>query len=675
MTFLERVRAAVRAFALGQAVVERSDMAWGHDPSTFAPGEYGDYIATSNGVYACSTLRASLLSSLPLTVYRQRANGDTQVVSGGPLPALLRKVNPFWTFQRLLEMTELSLCLWGSAYWFVERGQSGTMQPSEIWWGRPDRVRVVPHPTNYLSAFLYDGLNGQALTFQPSEVIWFRFPNPVDEYAGLAPLAAARGAADYAGAAMTANRALFTNGIQLGGTIFPKSGMTLSPEQAREIEIGLQRRFQGIDRAHRWAVFRTELDMRPMGISPRDAEFTGGMRLALEDIARAYRVPLDLIGGQRTYENVAAAMRAIWTNCLQPEARYIASELTEQLVPMFGTAADLVEFDFSGVEPLQEAEGLVWERERQQIELGLMTRNEWRDERGQTPLPWGDAWWAPSTLTPVTAPAASSAAQSPRQAESAHQRMDYGGAAHLARFARFAAVSDPLETRFATEVNGLFARQRASILANVGRAARQLDPANPFDLARWVREFRQAVRVILRDVVAAGGQMGLDDLLPSVDIPLNFNLSAPAVIQFLEERAQRFATQVNETTWQALKASLAEGIQAGETIEELAQRVDSVMTQRRSTTETIARTEVIGALNGGSLEMWRQSGVVAKKQWLAALDDRLRDTHRAAHGQAVGIDQNFAVGDGHGPHPGAIGIAAEDINCRCSMVPILDTEI
>ena len=35
--------------------------------------------------------------------------------------------------------------------------------------------------------------------------------------------------------------------------------MTLSPEQAREIEIGLQRRFQGIDRAHRWAVFRTEL--------------------------------------------------------------------------------------------------------------------------------------------------------------------------------------------------------------------------------------------------------------------------------------------------------------------------------------------------------------------------------------------------------------------------------
>ena len=129
-------------------------------------------------------------------------------------------MNPFWTFQRLLEMTELSLCLWGSAYWFVERGQSGTMQPSEIWWGRPDRVRVVPHPTNYLSAFLYDGLNGQALTFQPSEVIWFRFPNPVDEYAGLAPLAAP-GRGGLRRAAMTANRALFTNGSSWAERFFP----------------------------------------------------------------------------------------------------------------------------------------------------------------------------------------------------------------------------------------------------------------------------------------------------------------------------------------------------------------------------------------------------------------------------------------------------------------------
>ena len=695
-TLIERVRAAVRAFVLGSAVVEVAEQAFGHDPGTFSPPEYGDYIATSNGVYACVKLRSSLLASRPIRQYRVRANGDRTEITASPVLGLLSKVNSFWTFQRLLEMTEMSLCLWGSAYWFIERGQTGTMAPAEIWWGRPDRVRVLPHPTKYISGFVYDGPNGSEIPFLPSEVIWLRYPNPVDEYAGLAPLSAARLAADYSSSAMKSNRNLFINGIQSGGMVFPKSGTILTPEQAIEIETGLQRRFQGVDRAHRWGVFRAELDMKPLGLSPRDAEFVAGLRLALEDIARSYAVPIDLIGGQRTYENVSAAMRAMWTNCVQPEARFIATELTEQLLPMFGAQADVLEFDFDDVEELQESKSLAWTREREQIEVGVITRNEWRNEQGMKSLPWGDAWWASQTLAPITdaeppaapepvvPPAASTSDANallgsedvaPRQAAPTHQRIGYGTAQHVQRWQRFTEESAPWEKRFAGEMRGLFDRQQASILAHVaGRGVRQLDPSNPFDRARWIREFRQAVRTLLRDVAQAGGQMALDDLRDAMEVAIEFNLSAPAVIRFLEERAQRFAVQVNETTWQALKASLSDGIQAGETIEGLAQRVEQIMTERRSSSETIARTEVIGALNGGSLEGWRQSGVVVGKSWLAALDDLVRDTHRAAHGQVVGIDDNFSVGDGHGPHPGAIGIAAEDINCRCSMVPVLDVE-
>lgn len=693
-TLIERVRAAARAFVLGPAVVEVAEQAFGHDPGTFSPPEYGDYIATSNGVYACAKLRASLLASLPIRQYRVRANGDRTAVAASPVLGLLSKVNPFWTFQRLIEMTEMSLCLWGSAYWFVERGKSGTMAPAEIWWGRPDRVRVLPHPTKYISGFLYDGPGGAELPFSASEVIWLRYPNPVDEYAGLAPLAAARLAADYASAAMLSNRSLFTNGIQAGGMIFPKAGTMLSPEQAHEIEIGLRRRFQGVDHAHRWGVFRAELEMKPLGMTPRDAEFVAGLRLALEDIARAYGVPLDLIGGQRTYENVAAAMRAVWTNCLQPEARFIATELTEQLLPMFGVQADVLELDTDGVEELQESRGLAWTREREQIEVGVMTRNEWRNEQGLATVPWGDAWWASSTLMPITdaepppapEPVVSSAApdanalldaedSTARQATPAHRRIGYGTAQHVQRWRRFTEAIAPWEKRFAGEMRGLFDRQQASILAHVtGRGVRQLDPSNPFDRARWIREFRRAVRTLLRDVAQAGGQMALDDVRDAMEIAIEFNLSAPAVIRFLEERAQRFAVQVSETTWEALRASLSEGMQAGETIEGLAQRVEEIMTERRSSAETIARTEVIGAMNGGSLEGWRQSGVVTQKSWLAALDDLVRATHRTAHGQVVGIDDDFSVGDGHGQHPGAIGLAAEDINCRCSMVPVLDVE-
>ena len=76
-------------------------------------------------------------------------------------------------------------------------------------------------------------------------------------------------------------------------------------------------------------------------------------------------MPYRLISlGQRTYENVSAAMRAMWTNCVQPEARFIATELTEQLLPMFGVQADVLEFDFDDVEELQESKSLAWTRAR-----------------------------------------------------------------------------------------------------------------------------------------------------------------------------------------------------------------------------------------------------------------------------------------------------------------------
>jgi len=140
MNLLDRFRAAVRAFVLGPAVVERFDEVWGHSIEQYAPAEYGEYIATSNGVYACATSRAQLLSSLPLKLYRLDRAGRRAEVTAGDLYGLLQKVNPFWTGNRLIEMTELSLCLWGQAFWFLERGESGRQPPREIWWGRPDRV-------------------------------------------------------------------------------------------------------------------------------------------------------------------------------------------------------------------------------------------------------------------------------------------------------------------------------------------------------------------------------------------------------------------------------------------------------------------------------------------------------------------------------------------------------
>src|SRR3972149_1682045 len=136
----------------------------------------------------------------------------------------------------------------------------------------------------------------------------------------------------------------------------------------------------GAAKAHRMLIMRTKVEFQPWNLSPKDAEFINRLKWSLGYVARAYGIPLDLVGGQRTYENVAAAERAVWVRTMRPEANFISEEITEKLLPLFQGEADLAQFDFSEVEVLQEAEAAQWTRASDQITKGAITINEWRVE-------------------------------------------------------------------------------------------------------------------------------------------------------------------------------------------------------------------------------------------------------------------------------------------------------
>lgn len=691
-TWFDRLRVwlAEKLFRLGPALVDRAEASWGHDQSTFAPEVYGEYIATSVGVYTCATYRAANLARLPLRFYRVTAAGKREEVTSGELYELMQRVNPYWTLGRLLRMTELARCLWGAAYWVLERGANGRRVPREIWWARPDRMKVVPDSVNYLSGFVFEN-QGERIPFRPDEVVWLRMDNPVDEYSGLSPLAAARLSVDLGTAGLRSNARLFEHGIQIGGVISPADDTAYwTPEQTKQLEELFARRFKGVDKAHRWAVLSGGVKVQPLSLSPKDAEFIAQMKWSLNDIARVYHIPPELVGDHEfaTYSNFDQAYKAFWSDCLQPEAQEIAEEITEQLLPLFGGQADLAEFDFSGVAALQEDRAEVVDQMTKLAGIGVPL-NRLLEEFMPTLLPqdgsgysWGNVWWAPATLLPAGSgePAAPEQPEEPaeralrlvRELVAAQQRpalpaarraLEYGSAEHERVWKAFVRRTDSHERRFREAVEDLFRRQRDSVLARLRdttRAAKALPEDDPFDKPQWIKRFKQEILPLFREIFRDVGEATLDELQAEVD----FDLANPRAVRFLERRAQRFAREVNETTWQQLKEALKEGVQAGESIPQLAERVEEVMAGRiRSSAETIARTEVIGASNGGALEAARQSGVVKRKVWLAALDERTRETHVAAHGQTVGLDEDFEVGGGRGPAPGQIGLPEEDINC------------
>jgi len=87
----------------------------------------------------------------------------------------------------------------------------------------------------------------------------------------------------------------------------------------------------------------------------------------------------------------------------------------------------------------------------------------------------------------------------------------------------------------------------------------------------------------------------------------------------------------------------------------------------------IARTETHGAANYGSISAAAETGLRLRKEWIAAEDERTRESHALANGQIVEQADAFDVGGEALFYPGDPGgAAAEVINCRCTTGFIVD---
>lgn len=190
-----------------------------------------------------------------------------------------------------------------------------------------------------------------------------------------------------------------------------------------------------------------------------------------------------------------------------------------------------------------------------------------------------------------------------------------------------------------------------------------------------------ALELLLTEIYTKRGQEALDELVDDVD----FNITTEFAIQYLEEYAGVLINEVDGTTRDALRQTLAEGFDAGESIPKLTKRVKEVFATATTTRATmIARTESIKAANAASVEAYRQSGVVVRKEWLAERDTRTCPFCEELDGKAISLTSYFAkVGDvltgkdkdGNKVEMEVkytdIGEPPAHTNCRCTPIPVV----
>jgi hypothetical protein len=138
------------------------------------------------------------------------------------------------------------------------------------------------------------------------------------------------------------------------------------------------------------------------------------------------------------------------------------------------------------------------------------------------------------------------------------------------------------------------------------------------------------------------------------------------------ESSTRIKNLVNETTRQALRESITQAYEAGESIGAIQDRVVSIFDEARGfRSHNIARTETHRAACYGQLEGYRQTGV-ERVQWIATRGGFNRETHKPG----AGLDHQIrTVGDlfvspsgATAKYPGGFGVAKEDCQCQCRLV-------
>lgn len=140
---------------------------------------------------------------------------------------------------------------------------------------------------------------------------------------------------------------------------------------------------------------------------------------------------------------------------------------------------------------------------------------------------------------------------------------------------------------------------------------------------------------------------------------------------FMDEVFDRLSRSLwPETAFEMVRGDLAEGLDAGESVPQLRDRVAAALDVDRYSylAERIARTESHTATEGGTWSAhmaWAEvSGEELFKLWDATRDSRTRLTHRVANNQIVALADSFTVGGASLLYPGDPSAPPqESINC------------
>ena len=189
----------------------------------------------------------------------------------------------------------------------VSRPNTPTGQPVELYPIRPDRLKPIPHPYQWLAGWVYTSEDGEAVPLRPDQIIQVKYPDPSDPYRGLSPLRAAMVDVDTSSFANEWQRQFFQNSALPGGMVVTDDELT-STDFATWVE-RWNEQHQGVSNAGRVALMDRSAKWVSQQMSMVDMQLAELVLMNRGGIREAFGISKTILG-QNEDVNRATALAA-----------------------------------------------------------------------------------------------------------------------------------------------------------------------------------------------------------------------------------------------------------------------------------------------------------------------------------------------------------------------------
>ena len=313
-----------------------------------------------------------------------------------PLLTLLKQVNPFQTSNEFIALDTIYNELLGESFWALNFNALG--EPAEIILPYPNKMSVVPAANfPFVKGYVY-GTGADAVPFDVNEIIHFKYPNPLNQYRGLAPAKAIGINLDAEQNADKWVNQFFYNSARPDGVI--QFDYNLSDEQFEKLKKQWSEKYKGVSKAHQVALLEGGGKYLQIQNTIKDMDFANLKQKNRDVILGVFGMPQSVMGISENV-NKANAEAGDYTFArwiVKPRLDWKKAKIQEQLIPKFRRSENL-QIGFKEVVP-ETAEQKRLDAESG-MRAGYITVNEARRDTGKDPIPNGDVLLVPLNLIPT----------------------------------------------------------------------------------------------------------------------------------------------------------------------------------------------------------------------------------------------------------------------------------